>query len=232
VHSRRLVREGLETWKKCRDLAPTLAKVQRLTMLQPDQLIHLAGLVDNVMAENVGGDLVECGVWRGGASFLMADRLRRASVRDRKVWLFDSFEGLPPAEQIDGPRAMEYGKHTENPWYLDNCRASLEEVQQSANELGLSSYTELVKGWFDQTLPAHRSRVGPIAILQLDCDWYSSVRCCLDNLYDQVAPGGYVVVDDYYTWDGCAVAVHQFLGDRGLSHPLWGAHNRVFFRKL
>src|SRR5262249_14369341 len=134
---------------------------------------------------------------------------------DRKVWLFDSFEGMPPPEEIDGPAAAEWARST-----ADNTRAALEEVQRSAEELGLTPYTEFVKGWFDQTLPENRRRVGPIAVLRVDCDWYASVRCCLDNLYDQVVDGGFIVFDDYYYFDGCTLAVHDFLSERRLPHRL------------
>lgn len=188
-------------------------------------LADLALQVQYVLAHNIPGSFVECGVWRGGASFLIAELLRQAEVTDRKVWLFDSFEGLPPPERIDGPAAIAYSQNSNSPLYFNNCRASLEEVERIATELGLASYTEFVKGWFDQTLPANRDRVGPIALLRIDCDWYSSVRCCLENLYDQVADRGFLILDDYYTWDGCAAAVHEFLGKRLLSNRIESAPN-------
>jgi len=208
-----------DTWQVF-DFAATLEKVRPFTMVPTEALVDLARQVQAVLTCGIPGDFVECGVWRGGAAFLMADLLRQAGVRDRKVWLFDSFEGLPPPEEIDGPAATEYVKNTDGPWYFDNCRVSLEEVQRTARGLGLASYTELVKGWFNQTLPAYRQRIGPIAILRIDCDWYASVRCCLDNLFDQVVDGGFVIFDDYYTFEGCAIAVHEFLGERRLSHRL------------
>jgi O-methyltransferase len=211
---------GLAAWTERRNLEPTLAKVQPFTMVPRESLVELARLVQAVLMADVPGDFVECGVWRGGASFLMADLLRQAGVRDRKVWLFDSFEGLPPPEEIDGPAAMTYAEHKAEPGNFDNCRAGLKEVQRAAAELGLAPYTRFVKGWFDQTLPTNRERIGPIAVLRIDGDWYSSVRCCLDNLYDQVAEDGFVILDDYYTYDGCAVAVHEFLGTRRLPHRL------------
>ncbi len=173
-----------------------------------------------VLAYNIPGAFVECGVWRGGASFLMADLLRQANVFDRKVWLFDSFEGIEPPEDIDGPAAMEWVNNPDGPWHLDNLCVPIEEVQKTASDLGLSSYTKFVKGWFDQTLPASRDHIGPIAILRIDCDWYSGVRCCLENLYDLVADGGFIILDDYYTFDGCAAAVHEFLGERRLAHRI------------
>ncbi len=217
---RRQVRPESTPWLEVRDLVPTLEKVRPFTMVAELSLIDLARQVGAVLTHGIPGDLVECGVWRGGASFLMADLLRQAGVRDRKVWLVDSFEGIPSPEEIDGAAALAWAQSTDGPWYFDNLRVSLEQVQRSAEELGLASYTECVKGWFDQTLPAYRERIGPIAILRIDADWYSSVRCCLDNLYDQVVDGGFVILDDYYTFDGCAIAVHEFLGGRRLAHPL------------
>jgi O-methyltransferase len=207
-------------WLEKRDLAPSLDKVRSFTMVPAESLIDLARLVRTVLMYNIPGDFVECGVWRGGASFLVADLLRQAGVQDRKVWLFDSFEGLPPPQEIDGPEALAYARSTDDPWYHDSCRASLENVQQTATELGLSSYAQFIKGWFDQTLPVNRQRIGPIAVLRIDGDWYSSVHCCLDQLYDQVVDGGFVVLDDYYAYDGCAIAVHEFLGERHLAHRI------------
>jgi O-methyltransferase len=216
-------------------IAPDLQRVQPLTMVPETGLRDLADQVKFVLANGVPGVFVECGVWLGGAAFLVADLLRQAGARDRKVWLFDSFEGLPTPEVIDGPRALAFARNTGSPRYFDNCRASLGEVRRNAERLEVAEYTEFVKGWFTDTLPAHRARVGPIAILRIDADWYASVRCCLAELYDQVVEGGLVVVDDYYTYDGCARAVHEFLGSRGLDHQLEGtARNAgagVVFRK-
>jgi SAM-dependent methyltransferase len=207
-------------WVQERDLPPLLRKVRPFTMVAEESLIELARQVRAVILQGIAGDFVECGVWRGGASFLMADILRQAGVCDRRVWLFDSFEGIPPPEEIDGPAALAWAKNADAPHYFDNLRAPLEQVRQSAAELGLAAYTECVKGWFDQTLPVNRTRIGPIAILRIDCDWYSGVRCCLEDLYDQVVEGGFVIFDDYYAYDGCARAVHEFLGQRGLCYRL------------
>jgi O-methyltransferase len=207
-------------WMDTRDIAPILDKVRPISMVPRESLIDLARQVNAALSFNIPGDFVECGVWRGGASFLMADLLRQAEIHDRKVWLFDSFEGMPPPEEIDGPAAQAYTENTGSPWYFDNCSATLEEVQQSARDLDLIPYTEFVKGWFDRTLPASRGRIGPIAILRIDGDWYSSVRCCLDNMYDQVVDGGFVILDDYYTFEGCAIALHEFLGERRLAHRI------------
>jgi O-methyltransferase len=226
----------MKSLKDIHEIKPVLDKIRPFTMVAEASLVDLALQVKQVLVGNILGDFVECGVWRGGAAFLMAELLRQTGVTGRKVWLFDSFEGLPSPALIDGPAAMAYAKNTKSPWYFDNCHASVDEVQTTAAELGLASYTEIVKGWFDQTLPNNRERVGSIALLRIDCDWYSSVKCCLDNLYDQVADRGFVVLDDYYTWDGSAIAVHEFLGSRGLSNrietlPSDGCYGPAVIRK-
>jgi O-methyltransferase len=193
-------------------------KVSRFTMVCPENLLELARQVQAAIALDIKGDFVECGAWRGGAAFLMADLLRQSGVSDRKVWLFDSFAGLPQPQPIDGPAANAWARATLSDSYRDNGRVSLKEVKQNAADLGLSPYLEFVKGWFDESLPTERNRIGPIAILRIDADWHASIRCCLDNLYDQVVNDGFILLDDYFAYDGCAIAVHEFLGERHLAH--------------
>ena len=82
---------------------------------------------------------------------------------------------------------------------------------------GATSFS-LIRGWFSETIPRFIPP-SPIAVLRLDGDWYDSTRVCLENLYPQVAPGGIVIIDDYYNWDGCARAVNEFLADSRLAEP-------------
>lgn len=224
------VTRSARTFLASRPIEPSLRRVRPYTMTSNEGLLALGRQVRAVLADGIPGDFVECGVWRGGAAFLMADLLRQAGVRDRKVWLFDSFEGLPPPQAIDGASAIAYATSPDDPRYLDNCRAMLDEVRRGAEALGLADRTELVQGWFEDSLPKARERVGPIAILRIDADWYSSVRCCLESLYDQVSDGGYVIFDDYDTWDGCAIAAHEFLGTRKLPHRI-ERDELAYFRK-
>jgi hypothetical protein len=228
----RTLHRELSTWQETRDLRPTLARVRPYSMVPEFGLVQLARTVRDILQAQVPGDFVECGTWKGGASFLAADVLRRAGVTDRRVWLCDSFEGHRPPEAIDGPAALDYARDTDNPEYRDNCKADLEETQRAAVELGLSGYTQFVKGWFDETLPVTRDKIGPISILRIDCDWYASVRCVLDNLYDQVSPGGIVIFDDYFSYDGCALAIYDFFAERRLTHRIETDSGVAFFRKV
>jgi O-methyltransferase len=207
-------------WLQPAAVEEALARVRPYTMVSRESLVELGWQLGALLVDDVPGNIVECGVWRGGASFLMADLLRRAGVHDRKVWLCDSFEGLPAPAAIDGDAAQQYARDTGSLQYYDNCRATLDDVRNSARTLGLSEHVEFAKGWFESTLPEVRSRIGTIALLRIDADWYASVRCCLDTLYDSVADGGLIVFDDYYTYEGCAIAVHEFFGERKLGHSL------------
>lgn len=217
-------------------LTPSLRAVRGLTMVAPASLVALGEQVIEVLDQKIPGDLVECGVWKGGSSFLMADILRRRGVRDRKVWMFDSFEGLPPPSELDGEKALEYTSDPTDPHYFDNCAANMAEVEQSASHLGLTPWVQLVQGWFEESLPVTKDRIGAIALLRLDGDWYESTLVALEHLFDQVSPGGFIVIDDYHSWEGCAIAVHEFLASRKLGTPIttvsdeWGSHS-AFFRK-
>lgn len=207
-------------WSEARDLPSVLERVRPYTMVPRESLTELARQVRAVLDQRIPGAFVECGTWRGGCSFLMAELLRLAGDEARKVWMFDSFEGIPPPAEIDGPAAQTWAKDTASPWYHDNLRVSIEEVKEAAVALGLESRVEPVKGYFDRTLSMTRGRIGPIALLRIDADWHASVSCCLEQLFGQVSPGGLVVFDDYFAYEGCAIAVHEFLGARSLPHRI------------
>jgi O-methyltransferase len=154
-------------------------------------------------AAEIQGSVVECGAWRGGMIAGIADVLGPG----RRYYLFDSFEGLPPAKEIDGPAALAWQADTKSAGYFDNCTASEHEARAAMSLSGAKDY-QIVKGWFRETLP-RASIAQPIALLRMDGDWYESTKCILDNLAPSVARGGLIIVDDYYTWDGCTQAVNE-----------------------
>lgn len=160
---------------------------------------------------HVAGCVVECGVWRGGASAGMAEVLGP----DRDYFLFDSFEGLPPAKDPDGEAAKAWQQDTQAENYYDNCSAPIEFAERAMRLSGVPRYT-ITKGWFDRTLPAF-DPPSPIAILRLDGDWYESTMTALESLYKHLARDGIVIVDDYYAWDGCSRAVHDFFSQNQLT---------------
>lgn len=150
------------------------------------------------------GDIVECGVWRGG----MIAGIAEVIGNNRTYHLFDSFEGLPQAKEIDGVDAINWQQDTISSTYYNNCTAEIDYASK-AMELTKTNY-QLNKGWFHNTLPNFDAKE-PIALLRLDGDWYDSTMDCLQNLYPLVIHEGLIILDDYLTWDGCSRAVHDYL---------------------
>jgi hypothetical protein len=171
---------------------------------------------------DVEGDFVECGVWRGGMSAAIAEVLGK----DRTVHLFDSFEGLPPAREIDGAAAINWQRATESPSYFDNCRAE-ESFAREAMAMAAHPKFTINRGWFENTVPHFAS--SKIGILRLDGDWYESIFTCLVHLFPKVSIGGIVVLDDYYTWEGCAKAVHDYLSSIRSPSRIYQADNLLAY---
>lgn len=190
-------------------LAPAMAHRNRSMLyyqLSDLTMVSRPAFEDNVMLARRGrlvhGDLVECGTWRGGMSAAMA-----WAVPGRHSVLFDSFEGLPDAKPIDGTAALHWSKDIRD-W--DNCRAEEAWAIEAMTRVKQSDH-DVIKGWFEDTVPVWAKAQRPIAVLRLDGDWYESTMLCLEHLWPLVSPGGLVIIDDYYTWDGCSRAVHDYL---------------------
>lgn len=178
-------------------------KYREFTMLSGGYFWRNMLVVDE--HRHVAGCVVECGVWRGGIAAGMAEVLGP----DREYFLFDSFEGLPAATARDGESANNWQKDVKGAAYYDNCRAPVEFAERAMQLSGARRY-KLVKGWFENTLPSFVPPC-PIAVLRLDGDWYESTMTALESLFKYMAPDGIVILDDYYAWDGCSRAVHDFL---------------------
>jgi O-methyltransferase len=172
----------------------------------------------------VPGVIVECGVWKGGASLAALLAQRHAFGRvERSVYLLDSFEGLPPVKEKDGPLAADWQRGEDAERFLDNCRAAEEEVRRvlAVHDFGAEEAI-IVKGWFADTVGTVVGACSEsgIAILRLDGDWYDSTTECLEALEPLVAEGGTIIIDDYYAWDGCARAVHDYLSRNDLPYRI------------
>src|SRR5262249_20710359 len=147
---------------------------------------------------------------KGGSAALMALALKR-SGQSRKLWLFDTFEGLPAPTSADADFEIAN-------LYTGSCAGSLTEVKDLFKNLGVDENVTFVKGLFQETLPA--TNIPSIAILHIDGDWYESVKTCLENLYDKVVPGGVIQIDDYGYWKGARKAVEEFRELRKIDAPL------------
>jgi len=186
----------------------TYRKFRKFTMIPEKTFIRNLELARKF--RNTQGVVVECGTWRGGMIAGMVSVLGR----NKAYYLFDSFEGLPEAKEIDGPEAKFWQSNKEGLFYFDNCRANESEAAKAMDLAGAHRYT-IKKGWFNTTLSDFRPSEG-ISILRLDGDWYDSTMECLTRLFPQVNANGVVIIDDYYMWRGCSKAVHDYLSKQEL----------------
>lgn len=196
------------------EFEPMLASCREYTMTSPERMYAVYAAVKHVLAAGVPGDVVECGVWRGGCAMVAATTLLRHDDHDRSLYLYDTFRGMTRPTSADGPaaqlkwRLLERGDH--NSW----CYASREEVTRNLARTGFPrARTRLVEGRVEETLPATRPRA--IAVLRLDTDWYESTYHELVHLYPLLSPGGVLLLDDYGHWAGHRQAVDRYFEERG-----------------
>lgn len=184
------------------------------SMVGMKRLDNLQMCVESVLRDGVPGDLIETGVWRGGASILMRGILQAYGVRDRRVWVADSFEGLPP------PDAAKYPADADDVHHENRLLAvSLEEVQANFRKYGLlDDQVRFLEGWFKDTLPG--APIERLAVARLDGDMYESTIDALRSLYPKLSAGGYLIVDDYGAIPACRRAVTDFRGEHGIAEPV------------
>ncbi|MCP3891324.1 MAG: macrocin O-methyltransferase [Desulfobulbaceae bacterium] len=180
------------------------------TMVGLKRLENIQICAMKVIEENIEGDFLEAGVWKGGASMFMRAILKCFKIRNRTVWIADSFKGLP------SPKS-EYPADKGNSLYqYEKLAVSLEQVKQNFRALNLlDEQTQFIEGWFHETL--FDAPVNKIALLRLDGDMYESTYVSLEALYNRVSIGGFVIIDDYGYVESCKQAVHDFLNKNSLS---------------
>jgi O-methyltransferase len=175
------------------------------TMIGMQRLTHLQHCVETVLAEKIPGDLIECGVWRGGACILMRAVLDAYGDDERSVWLADSFQGVPPPDPENYPAdkdlRLDLGVH------VLGIPESV--VRNNFKRYGLlDDRVRFLPGWFKNTLPD--APIDRIALLRLDGDLYESTIQVLDALYRRLSPGGFCIIDDYHGIDACCQAVTDY----------------------
>lgn len=194
------------------------------TMVGRLRLDNLHACLDIVRRENVPGDLIETGVWRGGACIFMRGYLLAHAMADRAVWVADSFDGLPPPTH---PRDAGVDLSKAAMPFLAVPRAEVEAL--FARYDLLDGQVRFLEGWFRDTLPA--APIERLALLRLDGDLYESTMDALTALYHKVSPGGFVIVDDYHTNATCSAAIHDFRRERGIDAALQPVdRDAVFWR--
>lgn len=179
-------------------------RVNAHTMIGLKRLDNLQQCIEDVIRKRIPGDLIEAGVWRGGASIFMRAILKAHDITDRCVWVADSFQGLPP------PNPQQYPADKEDRHHLDDTlKIDVEEVRSNFEKYGLlDNQVRFLKGWFSETLP--KAPIEHLAVIRLDGDMYESTMDAMVALYPKLSPGGYVIVDDYGYLPACKQAISDY----------------------
>lgn len=216
---RRLINSaGYELIRLDANLAPDefeiLSKVRDYTMSGAERLTGLISAVNYVVGNRLEGDFVECGVWRGGSMMAAALALLSQADNSRRLFLFDTFEGMTPptakdkvfsGEGADVILAKTERKEGPGVWAI----ASQKDVDQNMRSTGYpAERIHLIKGKVEDTVPQHAPE--KIALLRLDTDWYESTKHELVHLYPRLVPNGVLIVDDYGHWQGARQAVDEY----------------------
>ncbi|RYZ19648.1 MAG: macrocin O-methyltransferase, partial [Chitinophagaceae bacterium] len=191
-----------------------VAKVEPFTMTSQERIFGLVEAVDYIEKFQIEGDIVECGVWKGGSMLAIAETLSRYKNYNRKLYLYDTFEGMsaPTDEDVSHDNlkaekllASDANKNENLVW----AYSTLEQVKKT---MSLSSYPEgqieYVKGKVEETIP--QTLPGQIALLRLDTDWYESTKHELIHLFPKLVQGGVLIIDDYGYWKGARKAVDEY----------------------
>ncbi len=190
------------------------------TMTSIERMYALYNAVRYTVQNNIEGDFVECGVWRGGSSMMIALTLLSLNARDRKILLYDTFEGMsePTENDVDfkgGDADSLLKQNIQNKENSVWCLADLQDVQQN---MSLTKYPleniQFIKGKVEDTIPKNISE--KISLLRLDTDWYESTAHELKYLYPILVPKGVLIIDDYGHWEGCKKAVDEYFSENTL----------------
>ncbi|MFD2874573.1 TylF/MycF/NovP-related O-methyltransferase [Mucilaginibacter ximonensis] len=193
----------------------TFKKVKPFTMTTPERIASLVNAVNYLVKNNVQGDFVECGVWRGGSTMAAIDTLLKNGDKNREIYLYDTYEGMSEPTEVDkvftgtGADHLMETTDREDPTSVW-CYSAIEEVQRNVGTLKYpSEKVHFVKGKVEDTIP--QTLPGKIALLRLDTDFYESTAHELKYLYPLLVPGGVIIIDDYGHWEGARKAVDEYI---------------------
>jgi len=183
-------------------------------MIGLKRLDNIEFCLKDIIAGNVPGDLIETGVWRGGATIFMRAILKAYGIEDRTVWVADSFEGCPR------PDAGKYPDDADDILYTSKELAiPYDKVRENFERYGLlDSQVRFLKGWFKDTLPG--APIEKLALMRLDGDLYESTMDALRSLYPKLSVGGYVIIDDFGAMPACRKAVNDYREAHGIKEKI------------
>ncbi len=187
------------------------------TMTSSGKVYELDQSLEKVVSENIPGDYIECGTYRGGLAALMLDNILYNNL-DKKLWVYDTFQGMSEPSTVDVSTKNENAVSTFNATkntttgYADWCKATID-IVQSTLSLVDNSYEDranLIIGKVEDTLRHEINIPQKISLMRLDTDWYESTKIELEKFYHRLSIGGIIIIDDYRLWQGQKLAVDEF----------------------
>jgi len=201
-------------------LADTIRAVRRETLTSAPRIAAMCDAVEHLVATGVEGDIVECGVWRGGSMMAAAITLQRLGKPDRDLWLYDTFTGMSEPTDADVPSPYDgydprrrWRRKQRDGWAAVSAAAVRENLERTGYP---PDRVHLVEGKVEETIPAQATE--RIALLRLDTDWYESTRHELAHLYPRLVSGGVLIIDDYGHYEGARRAVDEHFA--GAAEPI------------
>jgi hypothetical protein len=192
------------------------------TMTSTDRMFSLYKAVEYIIKNGIEGDFVECGVWKGGSSMLIAKTLLKFGVSNRHIWMYDTYEGMSEPTDKDkdpaGTSAEELLKKSSKQdaasiW----CYSGIDEVKGHLQSTGYPiELIHFIKGKVEDSIPVVMPE-NPIALLRLDTDWYESTKHEMDHLYPHLVQKGILIIDDYGHWQGARKAIDEYLSEHKIA---------------
>lgn len=220
----------VDDWRFPQRFLEHYIKGNAYSMVTLVRLDNIQACMLDVVERGVPGDFIETGVWRGGTTIFVRALLKALGVTDRRVWVADSFQGLPEPDAEKFPNEARAHASKAMATDFNHLAVSRADVEANFARFGmLDEQVRFLEGWFKDTLPT--APIERLAVMRLDGDYYESTMDALTNLYDKLSPGGYVVIDDYGedAWTYCAKAVDEFRRQRGITDELKRVDSKCYY---
>jgi O-methyltransferase len=207
-----------------KDHLEIISIVKDYTMTSTIRIFSLIEALKYIEKNNIEGDIIECGVWKGGSMMVVCEVMKRLGNQSRKLYLYDTFEGMVEPEAVDlnieNQSAQKmWNNEKDSCW----CYSSLEEVKNNIDKIGYDKEKiTYIKGKVEDTVP-HEGMSNKIALLRLDTDWYNSTKHELEYFFPLLVKNGILIIDDYGYWQGAKKAVDEYFG----KHNIFPLLNRL-----
>ncbi|MGZ0017467.1 TylF/MycF/NovP-related O-methyltransferase [Yeosuana sp. AK3] len=197
-----------------------IEEVKEYTLTNPERIVSLIRAIKHIEKFDIDGDIVECGVWKGGSMMAALKALESLKSFKREIYLYDTFEGMSEPSEVDksvrGESATKAFLSKDEVWGRIECFSTLNEVENNISKIDYpNKKIHFIKGKVEETIPKVKIPE-KIAVLRLDTDWYESTKHEMEHLYPRLVKGGIIIIDDYGHWQGCKQAVDEYLFENNI----------------